>query len=180
MKESKIVEYISTPRLNLIARNTLFNNELWEQIDYNREYLREFLPWVDGQKSIDDVIKSTIDFDEEWEKNTEWCFIILDNQSKVIGCIGVHNIDFKGKNAELGYWIDERESNKGYMSEAVLAVEEELIKIGFDKFYIKCDIRNLPSSRVASRCGYVLTNIIENGIEIYGEKHDLKIYLKSI
>ena len=41
------------------------------------------------------------------------------NDNEVIGGISLMNLDWKNKNAELGYWLGKKYRNKGYISEAI-------------------------------------------------------------
>lgn len=62
------------------------------------------------------------------KKKLVYQFAITEKTSdKVIGGIGLMNLDWKNKNAELGYWIGRKYRGKGYITEAVSLI----LKFGF-------------------------------------------------
>ena len=53
-------------------------------------------------------------------------------------------------------WLIESENGNGYMTEALVALEQELFKFGFEKIILEIDDGNIPSANVAKRNGYKL------------------------
>ena len=77
-----------------------------------------------------------------------------------VGCIGLDRdpkILRKGpKDAEIGYWVGRRYWGQGFATEAM----EEIIRhsfedLGITKLWCQCFERNLQSSRVQQKCGFV-------------------------
>ena len=94
------------------------------------------------------------------------------------GCIGTHALDFFNREAELGYWLAEDKTGRGYMSEAVRAVEEVMFSGGIRRMVICCDAENTASAAVAKRGGYCLEAVRKQRLYTYGEFHDEEVYVK--
>ncbi len=73
-----------------------------------------------------------------------------------MGNIGVHTIVWEHGRCEIGYWLLGDFEGRGYMSEAVLALEQACFLHGFHRVEIRCSSQNLRSARVPRRCGYTL------------------------
>jgi len=179
MEKFKLPQSIDAERIVLLKRSHEHDKEMWQAIEESRHFLREFLFWVDGQKSFDDVVKSTDMFAEEWDTDKEWAYSIYSKEDyHFLGCVGPHNISFLNQSAELGYWLRLSETSKGYMTEAVHAMEEELFKAGMHRITIRCDIYNYNSANVAKRAGYELECIAKEATYHYTGLHDLATYVK--
>ena len=69
MEKFKPRESIRTERLVLLKREHEHDQEMWQAIEESRPEIREYLFWVDGQKSQEDVVKSTdLPFDYYFKK----------------------------------------------------------------------------------------------------------------
>ena len=179
MEKFKPRESIRTERLILLKREHEHDQEMWQAIEESRNELREYLFWVDGQQSLNNVVKSTDFFYKLWDDDSEWAYDIYTiDDYHFIGCVGPHKISFLNQSAELGYWLRTSETGKGYMKEAVLAIEEELFKNGIHRLAICCDVNNTKSANVAKRAGYEFESRAKDAIYHYTGLHDLDTYVK--
>ena len=179
MEKFKLKENIKADRIILLKRDHDHDEMMWQAIEESRNFIREYLFWVDSQKGISDVAKSTNMFANAWEKNDKWTYNIFTlDDFCLVGCIDVHNIQFLNRAAEFGYWLRPSETHKGYMTEAVLALEKELFKEGIHRLTICCDINNQPSANVAKRAGYQLESIAKEATYHPTGLHDLAVYVK--
>ncbi|MCO7319823.1 GNAT family N-acetyltransferase [Riemerella anatipestifer] len=89
-----------------------------------------------------------------FENKTQYIFAIRTKEnSKIIGGIDL-GIELRFNKAELGYWLDNKYWNHGYMTEAVKAV----INFGFEKLKLKRIYAthfdfNPASGKVMQKCG---------------------------
>ena len=178
MKKFKLSENITTNRLILRRRSHNDDEQMWQAIDESREFIREYLAWVDDTKSFDDVVKASDMFHDEWETDKEWCYDIFDKNDRLVGCIGVHRISFLNQSAEFGYWLRQSETHKGYMTEAVLNLERALFEAGIHRIEICCDINNTASANVAKRAGYMFEGTAKEALYHYSGLHDKMIFFK--
>ena len=179
MEKFKLKESIVSDRIVLLKRDHDHDEQMWEAIEESREFIREYLFWVDAQKAFEDVVKATDMFFDLWDTDKEWAYDIYSlDTHKFIGCIGAHAINFLNQSAELGYWLRKSETSKGYMKEAVLALEKELFEHGLHRLSIRCDVNNVNSSGVAKRSGYTLESVAKEAVYHYTGLHDLETYVK--
>ena len=179
MEKFKPKETILAKRIVLIKREHSHDKEMFEAIEESRDFIREYLFWVDGQKTPEDVAKATDMFLEQWESDKEWAYDLYSlDDHKFLGCIGAHAISFSNQSAELGYWLRKSETSKGYMKEAILALETELFEHGIHRITICCDINNVNSSNVAKRSGYALESVAKEAIYHYTGLHNKETYVK--
>jgi ribosomal-protein-serine acetyltransferase len=123
-------------------------------VDKNRAYLREWLPWVDATKTVEDTkeyIRSTISKFETRESidlgiwyGGQW-----------VGSVGFHYWDKANRKDTIGYWLDESFQGKGIITDAVRA----LVKYGFEemnlnRIEILCAVLNVKSQAVPQRLGF--------------------------
>ena len=95
---------------------------------------------------------------------------------KVIGIVQIVDRWFRRKS--LGYCLAAAYRGKGYMTEAVLAVEKELFEAGMHRLTICCDVNNYASSNVAVRAGYKLESIAKEATYHPTGLHNLATYVK--
>ena len=69
-------------------------------------------------------------------------------------------VNQKHKSGEIGFWLSKNARGKGYMTEAVKALEAEAFKQGLNRIVIRNDIENLPSVNVAKNAGYHLDGVM--------------------
>lgn len=154
--------------------------EVFAQVDKNREYLRKWLPWADFMKSAEDELKYFFDEEKKVEKGEKINYgIFLDNV--YAGNIGFFDVDDKVMSGEIGYWLSEDFGRKGYVTEAVKTLEKHLFQdLGFNRIQIKCDEKNIPSAKVAEKCGYVLEGILrqDERSEYFNENRNTKLFSK--
>lgn len=150
--------------------------KVYKVIDNNRNYLRKWLPWVDGTDSSA-VIENVIN---KWEnqrvKGSDIVFgIFMDGE--YIGNIGLHDIDLYNKKAIIGYWLAEDFQGSGVMTDCV----RTLVKHAFDtlelnSISIHCALDNNKSRAIPERLGFIESGILKNGEILYGIPHDMVIY----
>ena len=95
--------------------------------------------------------------------------IELKGTKKIIGMIGLMNIEFKNKKSELGYWLGKEYWRKGLTTESLGLV----LKFGFEelkleKIYAKVMYPNIASANLLKKNGFKLEgrlrkNTLKNG-----------------
>lgn len=86
LEKFSLPEEIVGERVVLVPRRHEFDEALFELIDSSRNFLREYLFWVDDTRSVDDVRKVTDIFQENWKNRT------LSNLFFWIGRAGVWSV----------------------------------------------------------------------------------------
>jgi ribosomal-protein-serine acetyltransferase len=152
---------------------------MFRYVDQDRERLREFLPWVDQTKTVEDEAGFIRMTHEKWETGELFDFgIFRKSDGTYLGNVGVHSISWQHHRCELGYWILGNFEGQGYMSEAVRALEAELFGLGFNRIEIHCSSSNLKSAAVPKRCGYQLEGVHRQDTIELGEYRDTFVFAK--
>ena len=100
---------------------------------------------------------------------------------QAIGSIGLFvGEDVYGRSAELGYWLKDGETGKGYISEILPHIEKTFFSAGLHRLVIECETDNIASAAVAERNGYVFEGIAAGKVFGYGKYRDCKVYAKVL
>jgi ribosomal-protein-serine acetyltransferase len=151
--------------------------ELYNSIEYNRDYLREWCPWLDDNTSINDSL-SFIDY--ATEENIKGTSLILGifNGTNVIGVLSLDDINASPNQAEIDYWLHKDYQGKGIMTWA----GSKIIYYGFNnlnltKIILHSGTENEGSNKIAIKLGFKHTGITPNGEFLYDHYIDLNSYL---
>lgn len=81
--------------------------------------------------------------------------IELNNTKEIIGCIGLHKVNFEHKNAEIGYWLSSNYWNQGIMTEAGrLILKFAFKKLKLHRVYGFAFSDNPASQKVLEKLGF--------------------------
>ncbi len=109
--------------------------------------------------------------------NAHYWFIRVKDTHKVIGTIGVHSIDFRKGDAEIGYGISPRYWGKGYFKEVVRLVLDFLfLQMEFHRVIATTRQDNTPSIRGLKKLGFRIEGCLREYYLSYdGQRHDAVI-----
>lgn len=128
--------------------------ELFNVVDQNRVYLRQWLPWLDNSLTVSDTenfIKSIL---KKQEEGSGLSFVILVKDS-IVGTIGFNTINLEEKQASIGYWLASNNQGKGIITRCCQALINYGIKeLHLKKFTISCAEKNIKSQAIAKRLGF--------------------------
>ena len=149
---------------------------LFAVVEQNREYLREWLPWLEMNTSPNETrsfIKSALD---QFANNSGLVAGIW-HGDRIVGVISYYNIDWLNRMAHIGYWLDARYQGKGIMTRAC----EAMIAYGFNelelnRIEIRCAIGNQKSCAIPERLGFVCEGVARQAEWLYDHFVDLSIY----
>lgn len=99
---------------------------------------------------------SCLQYDEECRLRYEMLPYYILKNGEVLGEITAEWSD-KNRSTEMIYWIDEKYSGKGYISESLKLMEKTLFHRGHNQICLYIDSANLRSAEVAKRNGYQLS-----------------------
>lgn len=127
---------------------------LFELTDSSRGYLKEWLPWLDYTKTVDDSRDFIRLCRKNYAENKTLNMAILFN-GEIVGMAGFNEFIWVNKTAKIGYWLGEEYQGKGIMTRVV----EALTEISFGHFKMnRTEIRaaneNQKSRSIPERLGY--------------------------
>lgn len=179
LEKFSLPEEIIGNKIILKRRSHEFDEELFNLIDSSREFLQEFLYWVDTVQSVNDVIKTTDKFSKDWDDKNYFEYVVLDKETnKLVAAGGAHTICHQNHIAELGYYRDVNAKACGYITEFVALLERELFAKGIHRLEIGCDTLNPASAKVAERNGFKLEGTFKHKCYVYGQYRDEHLYAK--
>ena len=129
--------------------------QLFKLVDSNRDYLAEFLPFVEHTKKVEDskhFIHSALQ--QFIDGNGFHCGIW--SNKELIGVIGLHYLDLVNKTTSIGYYLAEDFQRKGIMTKCTKALiryvyeEYDINRIELSLIHISEPTRRLRGSRMPS------------------------------
>jgi ribosomal-protein-serine acetyltransferase len=152
--------------------------ETYELIDSHREYLREWLPWVNFSTSVEDTISNIKSGIENNEAGTS-LHLSIKSKGKIIGRIGFRHIDKSNNTASIGYWLSKSEMGKGIITKAVDALCNYSFKeLNINRIEIQCATENHKSKAIPERLGFKIEGILREKELVNGVYQDHRIYSK--
>jgi len=150
--------------------------ELYAVADRNRDYLREWLPWVDRTHSAADMRDFIAARLEQFEAH-QGPTAAIRVDGRIAGALGCHPIDWLNRNCHIGYWLDADEQGKGIMSRAVAALLDYLFdEVGLHRVTIQCGTGNHRSCAIPERLGFAHEGLVREAEWVNDRWVDLAIW----
>jgi RimJ/RimL family protein N-acetyltransferase len=147
----------------------LLNAAVRESIDN----LRPWMPWAQEVPAVEDSEEWCRLAYARWIARTDLPLQLwLKDESTLVGGSGLHNINWKLRSFEIGYWCRASFEGKGYIAEAVRGITRWCFQtLEARRVQIRCDAKNTRSRRVAERCGYQLEGELRHdSLSVDGEE----------
>lgn len=180
----KMPEHIETKRLYLdIPTKPTFSlaSEIFEEVSFSRNTLGAWFPWVEGTTLPEHTFLYLTGWCEEhYKTGVGYAYTIHSKETgKFLGMVDLMQINEGRKSAEFGYWLSDRATGNGYMTEAVRAIENVAFASDINRIIIQNDTQNTRSINVAKRCGYLLDGVMrEDRIRADGSFRSTNIWSK--
>ncbi|GAB1260606.1 GNAT family N-acetyltransferase [Aurantivibrio plasticivorans] len=151
-------------------------SELYDLTIANRDYLREWLPWLDSITSSTDTINFIESTTRELEKFGAPHFAVF-HEGAICGVAGFHQINSQHRTGSIGYWLAETYVGKGIITTAV----KDLLKIGFcelnlNRIEIRCAENNSRSRAIPERLGFTYEATLRECEWLYSQFVNHAIY----
>lgn len=142
----------------------------------NKEVAKHVL-W-DAHRSVEDSM-SVINYIQRLYKLGEpsSMAIALKDSNRIIGTIGYSKIDIEHNSAEIGYSLDMLEWNKGYMTEALMAMIDFSFRyLRLNRLEAQHELDNPASGVVLKKCGFVEEGLLRKRLYNKTTYADVKLY----
>ena len=151
-------------------------DELFALVDFNRKFLRQYLPWVDSTVSVADTKGFIAGCREKLDAGRGFDLCVI-YKGRIIGMIDLHYIDKENAKTEIGYWIGEDLQGKGIIRRSC----HSLITYVFDtlklhRIEIRCALKNSASQRVPETLGFTKEGVLRACEQINGKFVDNILY----
>ncbi|MDA2934209.1 GNAT family N-acetyltransferase [Acidobacteria bacterium AH-259-D05] len=176
MVEEKGFHYIINQDLELRLLGEDDAEALFALTDQNREYLRQWLIWVDNIESVSEAkcyIRSTSDqfgADNGFQAGIWY-------QGTLAGIIGYQGVDWVNRSTTLGYWVGASFQGKGLVTEACKTlVDWAFREWRLNRLEIRCATANHRSRAIPERLGFSEEGILRGAEWLYDHFADLVVY----
>ena len=140
----------------------------------NREFLAEFLEWVDAYTTTE---KTLANIEKSYGDNVCAYFIMVADD--IVGKIGF--VDSDDNMGEISYWLAHKYNGRGIMTRALNKLTEMGFRdMGLKRIQLTIDAKNIPSAAVALRCGYECEGVLRKYFVLRGVPRDMKMFSKVV
>jgi ribosomal-protein-serine acetyltransferase len=153
-----------------------YAEELFELTDRNRQYLRQWLPWLDDMRAEEDT-KKFLALQLLRFARGESLHTTIFSKGAIAGVAGFNSIDRTNGIGSIGYWLGEEFTGQGIMT----AVVRDLVEIGrsyhsLQKIEIRCATGNSRSRAIPERLGFSHEGTLRRAERLYDQWLDHEVY----
>ena len=128
---------------------------LFSLTDMNRAYLRSWLPWLDGVRTVEDTQKFIQLTLKKLKERTGLSLGII-YRKHLVGVIDLHEMDLINRHAKIGYWLDQKSQGKGIMTRSADALVHYAFEdLSLNRLEIRVAPGNESSQRIPRRLGFI-------------------------
>jgi ribosomal-protein-serine acetyltransferase len=153
-----------------------YADEIFTLVDENRDHLKQWMPWLDSVKKVEDT-RQFVDLQLSKFQKGEALHETIFYQNRVAGVLGFNRINSQNKVGQIGYWLGKKFTGRGIVTLAV----NDLLKLGFEylslqKVEIHCAVKNKKSRAIPERLGFKNEGVIRQAELVAGNYLDHTVY----
>ena len=164
---------------NIVLRQLLLDDylDIFSVIDRQREYLAEWLPFIDSTKEPADTKRFVEETVNQTGDRFEYVFTIR-YKDQFAGLVGFKATDKQNRRTELGYWLSRDLQGEGIVTKCV----ERLCRFAFDelnmnRIQVRCAVGNVKSRAIPHSLGFVFEGVERDGeLSNKGVFRDIECY----
>ena len=146
--------------------------DLFALVDSDRDYLRRWLPWVDGIRSAKDYRP----WIEGGAAEQEYRLLIV-YKGAVAGAIGIRGLGSPNNVGEIGYWLAEDMQGRGIVTRTCRALLDYAFdELEINRMQIRVATGNTKSLAVPERLGLQFEGVLRQAELVNGEYYDIALY----
>jgi ribosomal-protein-serine acetyltransferase len=147
---------------------------LFTLTEQNRLYLREWLPWVDGTRTVEDSRRFVREGLRQLASNNGFQLGIWFD-GKLTGVVGYNYVNHERKQTELGYWL--AENYHGLMTKSCrMLIDHAFDFLNMKRVEIRCAVGNIKSCAIPKRLGFKDEGVIAQLEWLYERYVDVHVY----
>ena len=149
---------------------------VFELIDQQRDYLRQWLPWVDVTRSAADTQAFLLESMHHNSQGTRLTtFITVGDQ--LAGSLGVVHFNKDHRKCEIGYWLREDFQGRGIMTRACAAFVNHLFRSkDLNRIEILAASGNEKSRAIPLRLGFHSEGVLRQSLLLRGRYLDVELF----
>lgn len=153
-----------------------YAEELFTLTDNNREFLKQWLPWLDSITEPSDTRKFLEEQLLRFQRG-EAMHITIFHRDQIAGVLGYNTIDQVNGIGHISYWLGREYNGKGIMRMSV----KDVIGLGFqyyslNRIEIRCAVDNRRSRAIPESLGFQQEGIIRRAEKVYTRYMDHVVY----
>nr|WP_188389498.1 GNAT family protein [Priestia taiwanensis] len=150
--------------------------ELFRLMDRSRSRLRQWLPFLDITKSIEDT-RNFLKYSMDQNAANNGCQVGIWYKGEFAGIIGQHTINWSNRSTSIGYWLGDGFEGKGIMTKACYAMlEYSFLDLELERVEIRVATGNLKSKVIPERLAFVQEGCIRHAEWLYDHYVDHFVY----
>ena len=150
--------------------------ELFALIERNREHLGRWIPWVPQHTTVQHTM-DRIRHDVRMFAENGGFLAGIWFEGKLVGVVGLHEIDGTDKHTDIHYWLAEAHQGKGLVTRSCRAVLDHAFNdLGLNRIEIHCDPENLRSRAIPENLGFTQEGILRQRVWKNDRFTDLMVY----
>lgn len=172
----KPVKLIIDEKTYLALRQPKDAPAVFAQIEKNRTYLKEWLPWLNYNTAVADSLQHIEQSIAKWNKKQALDLGIW-YEEQFVGMVSLNTLDWQTKQTTIGYWISEAGQGKGIITKSCQAlITFAFEELGMEEIIIRAAVGNVKSQGIPERLGFVKQGLLPNAQKLYGRTVDLIVY----
>lgn len=145
-------------------------------VERDRDHLREYLQWVEGCRSIVDML-ALIQYARAQVEVLNGFTCSIWHEGRFAGAVGLNSVNWQFRCAEIGYWLGEEFQGKGIVTRACRALLNHVFnEMWLAKAEIHVGVTNTRSRAIPERLGFVEEGTLRLKAYHNGETEDLVVY----
>ena len=147
--------------------------KIFNTLNDEREYMREWLPVVDTTQVAEDTGNFVNHVLQTEDKQYTICY-----KDKFVGLVGFKDTDMMNKKIEIGYWLSQYVQGKGIMTRSVQKlIDYAFSELGMNRIQIKVAVENRKSRNIPEKLGFQMEGIERDGELLVDNKYtDIVVY----
>jgi ribosomal-protein-serine acetyltransferase len=152
------------------------SEELLALVDSSRPYLRQWLPWLEITRNIDEMI-AFVDAAVRQQAAGGGFQAGIWHRNQIVGVIGYHHLEWANRSTCIGYWLGEQFQGQGLMTKAC----RSLVDHGFgewqlNRIEIRCAVGNVRSRAIPERLRFKSEGVLREAEWLYDHFVDHVVY----
>lgn len=146
--------------------------QLFALVDQNRDYLREWLPWLDHNNNVEASEAFIAATENQFQSGQGFSGGVFLNDT-LIGMCGYHPVNSANKSVEIGYWVSEKSQGAGIITRCVgFLLHYAFSDLKLNKVIIPVAESNLKSRSVCEKLQLTNEGIERDAEFLYGRYVD--------
>ncbi|MFT4416959.1 GNAT family N-acetyltransferase [Fredinandcohnia humi] len=149
---------------------------IFELTNESREYLREWLPWLDTTTKVEDT-RDYIQFCLKSYAENKGLYTVIVFRNEIVGVASYNSIDHRNKIAYIGYWLGQKYQGNGIMTKVAKALTSyafDVLKL--NRVEIRAAVENQKSRAIPERLGFVNEGQVRQTEWLYDHYVDHIVY----